>query len=180
MQGSLQSAPTIVHRVLFAVRLNSNCKSVPAIAPLDTDLRLEPEPQAVSNLVTLVKTSLMPMVAVKSRTTPSSTLGTVPQNSLPAKQCRFETLSRPAKTVSSSAMMAHACQHSLFTQVIWLLLTSVTTLHVASGLRLHKRDCKSNPVVNMADELIQHSPGRRTRFPKLGMLTGFQATVPVI
>jgi len=77
---------------------------------LDADLRLESEPQAVLNLVTLVKTSLVPMVAVKSRTTPSSALGTVPQNSLPAKQHRFASLSRHAQTAKySSATMAH-CQ----------------------------------------------------------------------
>ena len=89
MQWSLQIVPTKVHRVHFAVHLDSSCESIPAIAPLDTDLWLEPEPQGVLNIVTLVRTSLMPIVAVKSRTTPSSTLGTVPQNSLPAKQRRF-------------------------------------------------------------------------------------------
>lgn len=59
-------------------------------------------------------------------------------------------------------------------------MDTVTTLHVASGLTLHQHNCKSNPVANMANVLTQRSPGKRTKFPKLGTLTGFQATVPVI
>lgn len=124
MQWALQIVPTKVQRAHFAVYLDSSCESVPAIAPLDTELRFEPESQAVLNLVTLVRTSLMPMVAVRSRTTPSSTLGTVPQNSLPAKQRRFEALSWSALSVKcSSAMMNRPCQDSLHMQVTWLLLT---------------------------------------------------------
>ena len=96
-------------RVNLAVHLDSSCESIPAIAPLDMDVWLESEPQAVLNFVTLVKTSLMPMVALNSRTTPSSTLGTVPQNSLPAEERGIEKFRHAWTAKYSSATMAH-CQ----------------------------------------------------------------------